>query len=142
VMPPEPGPAVRSPLNLASAASQDSFYLMLDGQRRGPYTVNQLRTMWQSGRLTSGTYYWQTGMANWQPLANIQVFLDSPPPQGQQFIVNQVNAPVPYPPQYMQMPLSSRSRAGYVLLGLFLGCLGVHNFYAGYSGRGAAQLLI
>lgn len=34
------------------------------------------------------------------------------------------------------------SRLLYVLLGLFLGWLGVHNFVAGYNGRGIAQLLI
>ncbi len=37
---------------------------------------------------------------------------------------------------------STRSRIAYILLGLFLGGLGVHNFYAGYSGKGIAQLLI
>lgn len=36
----------------------------------------------------------------------------------------------------------SKSRLAYILLGLFLGCLGVHNFYAGYAGRGISQLLI
>ena len=35
-----------------------------------------------------------------------------------------------------------KSRVVYVLLGLFLGGLGVHNFYAGYNGKGIAQLLI
>lgn len=35
-----------------------------------------------------------------------------------------------------------KSRLAYILLGLFLGCLGVHNFYAGYTGKGVAQLLI
>lgn len=30
----------------------------------------------------------------------------------------------------------------YVLLAIFLGEIGVHNFYAGYIGRGIAQLLI
>lgn len=35
-----------------------------------------------------------------------------------------------------------KSRTAYVLLGIFLGYLGIHNFYAGYSGRGIAQLLI
>lgn len=33
-------------------------------------------------------------------------------------------------------------RVVYILLGLFLGALGVHNFVAGYHGRGLAQLLI
>ena len=37
---------------------------------------------------------------------------------------------------------SNCSRVGYILLALFLGVLGIHNFYAGYSGKGIAQLLI
>ena len=49
----------------------------------------------------------------------------------------QVVAPV----QVVQM-VTSKSRTAYVLLGLFLGGLGIHNFYAGYTGRGVAQLLI
>ena len=35
----------------------------------------------------------------------------------------------------------AKSRAIYVLLAIFLGQLGIHNFYAGYSGRGAVQLV-
>jgi len=35
-----------------------------------------------------------------------------------------------------------KSHIAYILFGIFLGCLGVHNFYAGYAGRGIAQLLI
>lgn len=35
-----------------------------------------------------------------------------------------------------------KSRGVFVALGLFLGCLGIHNFYAGYYGRGAVQLII
>lgn len=37
---------------------------------------------------------------------------------------------------------SSKSRVTFVLLGLFLGTFGIHNFYAGYIGRAVAQLLI
>lgn len=37
---------------------------------------------------------------------------------------------------------STKTRVAYILLGLFLGGLGIHNFYAGYTGRGVAQLLI
>jgi TM2 domain-containing membrane protein YozV len=54
-------------------------------------------------------------------------------------MVNQVGYPVGYPVQQMVSP---KSRVAFVLLGLFLGCLGVHNFYAGYTGKGVAQLLI
>ena len=35
-----------------------------------------------------------------------------------------------------------KSRLAYILLAIFLGPLGVHNFYAGYTGKGIAQLLI
>ena len=53
------------------------------------------------------------------------------------------------PPAYQQ-PLQpnyqilnpAKSRVAYILLAVFIGGLGVHNFYAGYTGRGVAQLLI
>lgn len=35
-----------------------------------------------------------------------------------------------------------KSKLAAGLLGIFLGCLGVHNFYLGYDGKGIAQLLI
>lgn len=37
---------------------------------------------------------------------------------------------------------SKCSRATYIVLGLFLGGLGIHNFVAGRVGSGVAQLLI
>lgn len=44
--------------------------------------------------------------------------------------------PIPVPGR------SPHTRVAYVLLGIFLGAFGVHNFYAGFAGRGVAQLLI
>lgn len=35
-----------------------------------------------------------------------------------------------------------KSHLAYVLLGIFAGGLGIHNFYAGYTGRAATQLLL
>lgn len=35
-----------------------------------------------------------------------------------------------------------KSRAAYILIGLLIGGLGIHNFYAGHNGRGIAQLLV
>jgi TM2 domain-containing membrane protein YozV len=40
------------------------------------------------------------------------------------------------------VPTGAKSRTTYVLLGIFLGALGIHNFYAGFMGRAVAQLLI
>ena len=37
---------------------------------------------------------------------------------------------------------SVKSRLTYILLGIFLGSFGIHNFYAGYKNKAVAQLLI
>ena len=35
-----------------------------------------------------------------------------------------------------------KSRLAYILLGIFLGSFGIHNFYAGYTNKAVIQLLI
>jgi TM2 domain-containing membrane protein YozV len=37
---------------------------------------------------------------------------------------------------------SQKSRSTYIVLGIFLGALGIHNFYAGYTGRAVGQLCL
>lgn len=66
-----------------------------------------------------------------------------PPPQQQQYVA-------PPPPQvvYVQQNvprpahISDKTRVAYIVLGLFLGGLGIHNFYAGRTTNGIIQLLI
>lgn len=41
-----------------------------------------------------------------------------------------------------QQQTAAKSRVSYVILALLLGALGIHNFYAGYTGKGIAQLCI
>ena len=56
-----------------------------------------------------------------------------------------VNAPVPaYNPNYGQEPprKSTRSKLVAGLLGIFLGGIGVHNFYLGKTSRGIAQIIV
>jgi len=57
-----------------------------------------------------------------------------------------ISGAAPIQPQVQQQSqsacLDGKSRISYILLGIFLGCLGIHNFYAGYTGRAVAQLLI
>lgn len=38
--------------------------------------------------------------------------------------------------------VSKKSRVVYIVLAILLGEIGVHNFYAGYVGKGIAQLLV
>jgi len=42
----------------------------------------------------------------------------------------------------IQHSRSDKSRGIYIILGILLGGLGIHNFYAGRYGAGAAQLII
>jgi hypothetical protein len=53
-------------------------------------------------------------------------------------------APVaPPPPPQQSLPLPNpKSRVAFILLGVFLGLFGIHNFYAGYIGKALAQLLL
>ena len=48
------------------------------------------------------------------------------------FATTQVTAPNP----------NAKSKLVAGLLGIFLGCFGVHNFYLGYTGKAVAQVLI
>lgn len=54
-----------------------------------------------------------------------------------QVVVNAGPAASPYAPP---PPIVPKKRIVFVVLGLVLGVFGVHNFYAGYNGRGASQL--
>ena len=45
-------------------------------------------------------------------------------------------------PTQTQHVIMSKTRGAYIILGVLLGVFGVHNFYAGYYGRGAVQLFI
>ena len=52
-----------------------------------------------------------------------------------------VAAPMPMLSDDFSVAFSSQSRVAYILLGLFLGGFGVHDFYAGYKCRGLIKLL-
>ncbi|MGN0820653.1 MAG: TM2 domain-containing protein [Akkermansia sp.] len=41
-----------------------------------------------------------------------------------------------------ESPSAPKSRLTYILLALFLGGFGIHNFYAGYNRNGLIQLLL
>ena len=51
-------------------------------------------------------------------------------------------APAGYPYAAPVYGRSHKSRTSYIVLGIFLGALGIHNFYAGYTGRAVGQLCL
>lgn len=46
------------------------------------------------------------------------------------------------PPKSERVVIEGKSKLAAGLLGIFLGSLGIHNFYLGYNQKGVAQLLL
>jgi hypothetical protein len=54
-----------------SASGNGMFFVAIRGQKQGPYSIGQLRTMWSSGNVPADAQYWQHGMATWYPLIEL-----------------------------------------------------------------------
>ena len=101
-----------------------------DGHQYGPVTGAQLREWIGSGRANAQTMVQIEGSTEWRPLAAFSEFGD---------VIGQAAPPVP-PLVQAYDPRKSKLVAG--LLGIFLGGLGVHRFYLGYTGIGIAQIVV
>lgn len=52
-------------------SSDKSYRLSRNGLESGPFTLEQLRSMWDGGMLSADTSYSRTGQANWSPLKGL-----------------------------------------------------------------------
>ena len=43
-------------------------YLLIGDQQTGPYTPDQIRSMWNSGQVTANVLYWFEGLKEWFPV--------------------------------------------------------------------------
>ncbi len=115
------------------------WYYEKDGDRVGPVDEATMRQLIANRVISMDTLVWTNGMANWTSLQQTQLAagLQVPPPTPYSGPTN---------PQYHQGPVhynpDAKDRVAYVLLAVFLGGIGIHNFFAGYTSRGVAQLLI
>jgi TM2 domain-containing membrane protein YozV len=70
-------------------------------------------------------------------------FPPPPPPPGTELPSPAEPSLVPAASTLLAAPeVKPRSRLVFILLGIFLGSFGIHNFYAGYVKRGVAQLAL
>jgi TM2 domain-containing membrane protein YozV len=127
------------------------YYLAINGQRTGPYEASDIQRMLRQGAIGYDTQFWKDGMLDWQAVGSQRHLFETTyqqparptqsyqPPQYQQPPVQIYQQPMVVQPVFMNPP---KTRLAYILLALFLGGLGVHNFYAGYTGKGVAQLLM
>ena len=53
------------------AVSPECFYLLIDGEQRGPYTVKQIDHLLNSGLIREDATFWREGLEQWQPVTNL-----------------------------------------------------------------------
>lgn len=59
----------KQPPKASNESSQ--VFVSIGGADQGPYTMKQLRKMWDSGAITANALYWIEGMEEWKELAPI-----------------------------------------------------------------------
>jgi membrane protease subunit (stomatin/prohibitin family) len=67
-------------MNTPPPAPTISYMVATNGQQSGPYNMQQLQQLAQNGQLTSQTYVWKQGMANWTPAGQVQELANLFPP--------------------------------------------------------------
>jgi hypothetical protein len=43
-------------------------YVLVGEKQSGPFTIEQIRGLWNKAAITSDAYYWHAGLENWEPL--------------------------------------------------------------------------
>lgn len=84
---PAPTPAHAVPANVAFHQKPNvaqSYWLNINGEQSGPFTVEQLKKMLIDGEIDASSLIWDYGMAKWKKLENIPeldlVLAQTPPP--------------------------------------------------------------
>jgi TM2 domain-containing membrane protein YozV len=108
-----------------------SYFIIQEDQTKGPYTIGQLRSMWNAGSVTGETLYCEEGFDTWLHLRVLEDQLEDAPP------ISDFS-----PVRSKVRSVLTKSRTTYILLALFLGVLGIHNFYAERQRSGVWQLVI
>ena len=65
------GQQMQGAMNTPPPMPNVQYHISVNGQQMGPYNMQQLQQMAQSGQLTPQTYVWKQGMANWDFACNV-----------------------------------------------------------------------
>lgn len=105
------------------------WYYQQGENRVGPVSEEMIRNLLLSQILNINSLVWKEGMSNWVPVhqTGLATGLPLPPP--------------PLPNKTMTNS-AAKDRIAYVLLAVFLGSLGIHNFFAGYKKNAIIQLAV
>jgi hypothetical protein len=62
---------------------QSAFHVSINGQQAGPFNIQQLQQLVMNGQLSSATFVWKQGMAEWSEankLIELQNLFNAAPP--------------------------------------------------------------
>ena len=78
------GQQMQGAINTPPPMPNVQYYISMNGAQAGPFNMQQLQQLVQSGQLTPQTYVWKQGMANWEFAGNVTELagLFAPPPPG------------------------------------------------------------
>ena len=65
------GQQMQNAMNTPPPIPNVQYHVSVNGMQMGPFNMQQLQQMVQSGQLTPQTYVWKQGMANWDFVCNI-----------------------------------------------------------------------
>lgn len=70
--------------NCYAAATQGSYFVMIDDKQAGPFSEEEIFRLIAQGNITKTTYLWKPGMPQWNTAENIPEILKivalTPPP--------------------------------------------------------------
>lgn len=66
------GQQMQGAMNTPPPMPNVQYHVSINGAQAGPFNMQQLQQMVQSGQLTPQTYVWKPGMANWDMADNVQ----------------------------------------------------------------------
>lgn len=104
--------------------------LARDGQKYGPFTLDQVNAMLAAGKAAPDDLAWVENTPEWVALHAVPGVLRTPPSVGA------------VPPAMPAEDVSDRQILVAFLLAFFLGMFGVHRFYVGKVGSGIAMVIL
>ena len=66
------GQQMQNAMNTPPPMPSVQYMMAVNGQQTGPFNMQQLQQMVQTGQLTAQTYVWKQGMAQWELAGNVQ----------------------------------------------------------------------
>ena len=55
------------------------YYIVVDEKQKGPFTISQIKALWDRAEITSDTLYSSKGMDGWRPLLELMEEHEEPP---------------------------------------------------------------